>query len=144
MKAQILNLLDKFSSLQRKLISELSQKFSISENLDDHFVLGKIDRSGELEIDNVVWSYQRHGAGFRFTNILDNTEIDAHKFIGSLPQAFDPYRVEIFLRSSGLKEFLYEDIKFVADIKSLEKCFKDLEKKHILKEIRNSHYILDT
>ena len=99
-----LEILKRFSSLQKGLLSALGEKY----NLQDAF-LSELPWKGEIEVNGSHWTFVKHGRGVRFTNEMSGV-IDSHVINPNAPDAFDSWGVVQYLESVSCDELNERDI----------------------------------
>jgi hypothetical protein len=65
---------------------------------------------GQIDIDGTTWTFQRHGAGLRFTSASDGRVVDMHQ---SLPRSdvIDAWRLLQYLESQGVGELEFAAVE---------------------------------
>jgi hypothetical protein len=69
-----------------------------------------LPRQGQVDIDGATWTFQRHGAGLRFTSALDGRVVDMHE---NLPRSdvIDAWRLLQYLESQGVGDLEFEAVE---------------------------------
>lgn len=65
---------------------------------------------GRVDVNGATWSFQRHGAGLRFTSVADGRVVDMHQ---SLPKSnvIDAWRLLQYLESQGSGELEFATVE---------------------------------
>jgi len=65
---------------------------------------------GQVDIDGVIWTFQRHGAGLRFTSASDGRVVDMHQ---NLPRSdvIGAWRLLQYLESQGVGELEFAAVE---------------------------------
>ncbi|WP_315754391.1 MULTISPECIES: DUF6896 domain-containing protein [unclassified Bradyrhizobium] len=88
-----------YTVLQEKLCSALFAKYGPAK---DELLLN-IPRAGSIELDDVLWSFKRHGLGVLFERFSDRVTVDVHQNISSCPRCVDPWRLLQYLGSRSIR-----------------------------------------
>lgn len=91
---ELLSRVREYVRLQDVLLTSLHQ---IAPRLAEHKPWSW-PQSGELNVEGHRWTFQRHGAGFKFTSPT-GIVADAHEHITSPPFPFDAFRLDRYIRS---------------------------------------------
>ncbi|KQV55698.1 hypothetical protein ASC70_05925 [Caulobacter sp. Root343] len=69
-----------------------------------------IPRQGRVDTDGAAWTFQRHGAGLRFTSAVDGRVVDMHQ---NLPRSdvIDTWRLLQYLESQGADELEFATVE---------------------------------
>jgi hypothetical protein len=117
-------LLRRFVSLQAELLRALMQGSSGAEAFR---AAQRLPRHGELQVRGERWRFHRHGGGVGFEGSDSRRVVDAHRALGA-PEAFDAWRLMLYLESIGVNSLYLGAREFLTDDeRELEQWLAELE-----------------
>jgi len=121
------SVLTEFCQTQAQLIAAFTRRYpqiSLTPEVLD------LPREGQIDVCGVSWTFQRHGAGLKFTSALDGRVIDMHQ---NLPRSdvIDAWRLLQYLESQGGGEL---------EFSTVEKALSAAAKRMRLKAIGDQGY----
>lgn len=90
--------LREYSTIQQNLLEVIASRYVFDKFLQS------VPKSGEIYINFESWTYEKHGAGIRFSNKVTDVIVDAHTIRKEMMGAFDAWRILIYAESLGLRD----------------------------------------
>jgi hypothetical protein len=90
-----------FISTQVKLSNTLLNEFPECTN---YLLLFNLPKNGEIEVNEIIWSYKKHGSGVKFIRADDGRLVDICERIDQ-PELFSEWRLSLYLESIHRKDY---------------------------------------
>lgn len=131
------SLLRRFVALQTELLRALARVHPHAKEL---WASQRAPRHGEVLVRGERWRFHRHGSGVSFEGEDSRRVVDAHRAM-SVPEAFDAWRLMLYLESIGMSAVRLGAREFLTDDeRELEQWLTELEAlglvRRVLGEVR--------